>query len=383
MRVPFNRPGISKVELDYIEQAASRRKLSGNGHFTKHCHQWIESRFGARKALLTHSGTAALEMAAILCGVGPGDEVVMPSYTFSSTANAFVLRGATPVFVDIDPLTLNINPEEAAAAITDRTKAIVPVHYAGVACDMRRLGSIAADAGIPLIEDAAQALGSTAGGRPLGSFGSAAALSFHETKNIIAGEGGALLVNDAGWTERAEIVWEKGTNRAAFSRGEIDKYTWVDVGSSFLPSEITAAFLWAQLSRAEAITADRLATWHAYHRAFEPLERSGRIRRPFVPDGSLQNGHIYYLLYPDAATLTSALRHIREAGVDAVRHYVPLHSSPAGRKYGRSHGNLAVTTDLAARLLRLPLWAGIEESDIEHVIAAVWSATAPGEQAGV
>ena len=374
MSVPFNRPGISEVELRYIRDAASRLKLSGNGHFTKQCQQWLKRNFGVRKVLLTHSGTAALEMGAILCDVGPGDEVIVPSFTFSSTANAFVLRGAVPVFVDIDPSTLNMSPASVSDAVTPRTKAIIPVHYAGVACDMSSIMAIAGQAGLRVIEDAAQALGSTYHGRPLGSFGDASAVSFHETKNVISGEGGALLVNDPDWAARAEIVWEKGTNRAAFSRGEVDKYTWVDVGSSFLPSEITAAFLWAQLERAVTINEDRLRRWHAYHLAFAPLEYAGKLTRPSVPEGTTHNAHIYYLLLPTSAQLDAMIPRLREAGVDAVRHYVPLHSSPAGRKYGRAAGALSVTDDVAGRLLRLPLWSGMSDDQADDVINSVMAA---------
>jgi dTDP-4-amino-4,6-dideoxygalactose transaminase len=375
MQVPFNKPGITARELGYIQQAAGRLKLSGNGHFTRLCHEWLESRLGVHKALLTHSGTAALEMAAILSGVGPGDEVIMPSFTFASTANAFVLRGATPVFVDVQQDTLNLDPDAVSEAITPSTKAIVPVHYAGVACDMVRLSAIAEQSNLALIEDAAQALCSSDHGRALGTIGGASALSFHETKNIIAGEGGALLITDPKWAARAEIVWEKGTNRAAFSRGEVDKYTWVDIGSSFLPGEITAAFLWGQLERADAITADRLRCWHVYHAAFAPLEQAGLLRRPVVPAETVHNGHIYFLIYPDAASCDEALAGLRARGVDAVRHYVPLHSAPAGRKFGRTHGSLDVTTDLSARLVRLPLWVGLDDAQIDRVVEAVWQVT--------
>jgi dTDP-4-amino-4,6-dideoxygalactose transaminase len=371
MDVPFNCPRITPVELEYIQQAAARLKLSGNGHFTKQCQQWIETRIGCAKALLTHSGTGALELAALLSNVASGDEVIMPSFTFSSTANAFVLRGATPVFVDVLPSTLNIDPAAVAAAITPRTRVIVPVHYAGVACDMTELSRISTAAKVPMIEDAAQALGSSHRGRPLGSFGVAAALSFHETKNIIAGEGGAVLVNDPAWAERAEILWEKGTNRAAFFRGQIDRYTWCDIGSSFLPSEIIAAFLWGQLERAETITTDRLAIWHRYHTAFAPLEQASLLRRPVVPEGCEHNGHIYYLIYPDAASCDAALDGLRVSGIDAVRHYVPLHSAPAGLKFGRTSGSLDVTTELSMRLLRLPLWVGMSPAQIDQVITSV------------
>jgi dTDP-4-amino-4,6-dideoxygalactose transaminase len=281
---------------------------------------------------------------------------------------------ATPVFVDVDPNTLNLDPDAVSAALTTKTKALVPVHYAGVACDMTRLMAIANQAGIAVLEDAAQAIGSSHHGRPLGSFGGAAALSFHETKNVISGEGGALLVNDPAWAARAEIIWEKGTNRAAFSRGEVDKYTWVDLGSSFLPSEITAAFLWAQLERVDEITKGRLRAWSIYHEAFAPLEQAEKLKRPSVPADTTHNAHIYYLLLPDASRLTALLKHLRATGVDAVRHYVPLHSSPAGRKYGRTAGTLSVTDSIADRLVRLPLWTGITDDHLDHVIRSVSAA---------
>lgn len=371
MRVPFNHPSISDTELGYIRQAAANLHLSGNGEFTKRCHRWLETQVGCTKAVLTHSGTAALEMAALLAGVGPGDEVIMPSFTFSSTANAFVLRGAVPVFVDIRPDTLNIDVEQIRRALTPKTRAIVPVHYAGVGCDMEAIDRLAREHNLVVIEDAAQAILSRHNGRPLGSFGHGSALSFHETKNVISGEGGALLLTDGAWADRAEILWEKGTNRAAFQRGVVDKYTWCDVGSSFLPSEITAAFLWGQLERAEAITADRLRIWHAYHDALAPLEERGLLRRPIVPVTETQNGHIYYLLLPGAEELARALAGLRADGIDAVRHYVPLHSSPAGRRVARTDGGLPVTESVAARLLRLPLWSGMTTDAVAAVIDAV------------
>lgn len=380
MQVPFNRPSISDADLDQIADAARRGKLSGGGHFTRLCQSWLEEHTGAAKALLTHSGTGALEMAALLCEIGPGDEVIMPSFTFSSTANAFVLRGARPVFVDVVPETLNLDVSLIEPALTRRTRAVVPVHYAGVGCDMSAVTRIAKDAGIHIIEDAAQALLATEQGRPLGAFGHAAALSFHETKNVSCGEGGALLLTDPEWADRAEILWEKGTNRAAFHRGLVDKYTWCDTGSSFLPSEITAAVLWAQLGRARDLTAARLAIWNQYHRAFQPLEEGGVLRRPIVPASASHNGHIYYLLMPTAAGLDGMIHAIRAAGVDAVRHYVPLHSSPAGRRFGRTAGSMAVTDDSSARLLRLPLWAGMSDADVSHVIDQVWKAVAPADR---
>lgn len=359
--IPFNKPALVGAEFDYLRQALEAGHLAGNGQFTKRCHSLLQDATGAHKALLTHSCTAALEMSAILADLGPGDEVIMPSFTFVSTANAFVLRGATPVFVDIRADTLNLDERLVEAAITSRTRAIVPVHYAGVSCEMNVLNEIASRHGLLVIEDAAQGMGSTYRGRPLGSLGHLAALSFHETKNVISGEGGALLVNNAAYSDRAEIVWEKGTNRSAFFRGQVDKYTWVDVGSSFLPSELVAAFLCAQLEKMDEINARRRSAWQAYHTAFESLEIRGVARRPVVPDWCGHNAHMYYLLLPDLATRTSFLDALKESGIGAVFHYVPLHSAPAGRRFGRAHGALAVTDSAAERLVRLPLWPGIEE----------------------
>jgi dTDP-4-amino-4,6-dideoxygalactose transaminase len=374
MRVPFNRPSIVEADIACILDAADRRKLSGGGHFTRLCHEWLERRLGVTRALLTHSGTGALEMAALLSDVGPGDEVIMPSFTFSSTANAFVLRGAVPVFADIRPDTLNLDPEAAAAAVTERTRVIVPVHYAGVACDMAALSSLASRHRLLVIEDAAQALLATHRDRPLGSLGHAAALSFHETKNIACGEGGALLLRDAEWAVRAEIAWEKGTNRAAFHRGEVDKYTWCEAGSSFLPSEISAALLWSQLNRADEITAARRSIWQRYHDGLEALEARGLLHRPVVPAEAGANAHIYYLLLPTADRLNKVIAAIRGGGVDAVRHYVPLHSAPAGRRFGRAAGSLAVTDSVAERLVRLPLWSGLPDADVDFVIDTVTAA---------
>jgi len=309
-------------------------------------------------------------MAAILAEVGPGEEVIMPSYTFVSTANAFVLRGATPVFVDIRPDTLNLDERQIDAAITARTRAIVPVHYAGVACAMDAILDIAARHDLLVIEDAAQAIVSTYKGRPLAGLGQLAALSFHETKNVVAGEGGALLINDPKLVERAEIIREKGTNRSQYFRGQVDKYTWVDIGSSFLPGEIVAAFLWAQLEQADVITERRLELWQRYHDAFESLEREGRLRRPVSTDDCGFNGHIYYLLLPDLAERTRFIDHMKQLGVQCVFHYVPLHTSPVGRRVGRASGELPVTLNVSERLVRLPLWPGLEEH-IDRVIAAV------------
>jgi dTDP-4-amino-4,6-dideoxygalactose transaminase len=372
--IPFNKPFLTGRELGYISEAHANGHLAGNGAFSKRCSAWLEDRVGSRKALLTHSCTAALEMAAILSGVGPGDEVIMPSFTFVSTANAFVLRGAAPVFVDIRPDTLNLDETLVEAAITERTRAIVPVHYAGIGCDMDAIMRIAAGHDLLVIEDAAQGLLSEYRERPLGAIGHMAALSFHETKNIISGEGGALLINDERFAERAEIIWEKGTNRAQFFRGQVDKYTWVDLGSSYLPGEITAAFLWAQMEEADAITARRLAIWSRYHEAFAPLEAEGLVRRPVVPADCRQNGHMYYLLLPDLASRTAFIERLKGRGINPVFHYVPLHASPFGRTAGRAVGDLAQTIAASERLIRLPLWLGLEEHQervIDEVIAAV------------
>jgi dTDP-4-amino-4,6-dideoxygalactose transaminase len=358
--VPFNRPYLTGKELDRIQATLVGRHLSGDGAFTIQCHRLLEQLTGSRKALLTHSCTAALEMAAILADIQPGDEVIIPSYTFVSTANAFVLRGASPVFVDIRADTLNIDETRIKEAITPRTRAVVPVHYAGVGCAMPAILEIARRHGLMVIEDAAQGIMATQAGRPLGSIGELGAFSFHETKNIISGEGGALLVNDPALLERAEIIREKGTNRSKFFRGQVDKYTWVHIGSSYLPSELIAAFLLAQLESAEEITAQRLAIWQTYHEAFASLEQSGRLRRPFVPEDCGQNAHMYYLLLRDLEDRTAFIGAMKDRGIHCVFHYVPLHSSPYGRRVGRAAGDLTVTDDVANRLVRLPFWIGLE-----------------------
>jgi len=365
--IPFNKPYMTGKELWNIAQAHAKGHLAGDGSFTKLCNQWIEQRTGSNKALLTHSCTAGLEMAALLADVGPGDEVIMPSYTFVSTANAFVLRGAVPVFVDIRPDTLNLDEKRIEAAITEKTRAIVPVHYAGVGCEMDTIMAIAAKHKLVVIEDAAQALMSSYKGRPLGAIGDLGAISFHETKNIISGEGGALLVNNDRYAERAEIIREKGTNRALFFRGQVDKYTWVDVGSSYLPGEIIAAFLWAQMEDAEVITRRRVAMWNNYHQWFEEAERAGKLRRPIVPAHCTHNAHMYYILLPDLATRTAVIAKLKAAEVHTVFHYIPLHSAPAGRKFARTHGEMMVTDDIADRLLRLPMYAGLEERQAEAI----------------
>jgi dTDP-4-amino-4,6-dideoxygalactose transaminase len=360
VKIPFNRPHMTGRELSYIAQAHQNHKLAGDGPFTEKCSRWLKERTGAARALLTHSCTAALDMAAILAGIGPGDEVIMPSYTFVSTANAFVLRGGVPVFVDIRPDTLNIDERLIVAALTPRTKAVVPVHYAGVGCEMGPIVELARRRGLVVIEDAAQGLMSEHQGRHLGAIGALGALSFHETKNVISGEGGALLVNDPALVERAEIVREKGTNRSKFFRGEVDKYTWVDLGSSYLPGEIIAAFLWAQLEEAEAITARRVALWNRYHERLEPCERAGCIRRPVIPALCRHNAHLYYIVLPSRERRDRLVERLRARGIAALFHYVPLHSSPAGRRYGRAAGAMTHTERAGECVLRLPLWLGMD-----------------------
>jgi dTDP-4-amino-4,6-dideoxygalactose transaminase len=374
--VPFNKPFLTGRELEYIQRAHANGHLAGQGEFARRSGEWMESWFGSPRALLTHSCTAALEMSALLADVGSGDEVIMPSFTFVSTANAFVLRGATPVFVDVRPDTLNLDERLLEEAITPRTKAIVPVHYAGVACEMDEILRIARAHRLLVIEDAAQAVLSTYRGRPVGGLGDLAAVSFHETKNVISGEGGALLVNDPALSQRAEIIREKGTDRSRFFRGEVDKYTWVDVGSSYLPGEIIAAFLYAQLESAVAITDRRLAIWRRYHEAFQDLESLGLVRRPVIPDDREHNAHMYYLLLPDLAARTRLIDQLRAAGIQSVFHYVPLHSSPMGIQVGRSVGNLPVTLATSDRLVRLPLWLGMEEHQ-DRIIDLVWAALVP------
>ena len=374
--IPFNKPHLTGREFDCVKEAVARGQLAGNGEFTKRCQAWLQQRLGAPKVLLTHSCTAALEMCALLLDLEPGDEIIMPSFTFVSTANAFVLRGAKPVFVDIRPDTLNIDETRVEAAVTPRTRAVVVVHYAGVGCDMDPIVAVARRHGLVVIEDAAQALLASYRGRPLGSIGDLAAISFHETKNIQCGEGGALVMNDARWAERAEILWEKGTDRSKFVRRQVDKYTWVDVGSSYLPGEITAAFLWPQLEEADAITAARLALWQSYLEASTEL-RSAGIELPVVPADCAHNAHLFRVLLPRHVPRHDVLATLNERGVNAVFHYVPLHSAPAGRRFGTTSGSLDVTDDCSARLVRLPLWvgmdAGVPATVIGELAAAVSS----------
>jgi dTDP-4-amino-4,6-dideoxygalactose transaminase len=361
MQIPFNKPYMTGRELWYIAQAHTNGHLAGDGMFTKKCHAWLESRTGAQKALLTHSCTAALEMAAILANIQPGDEVIMPSYTFVSTANAFVLRGGVPVFVDIRSDTLNIDEEKIEGAITQRTKVIVPVHYAGVACEMDTIMDIASRHNLIVIEDAAQGIMSTYKGKPLGSIGHLGAYSFHETKNVTSGEGGALLINDERFALRAEIVREKGTNRSLFFRGQVDKYSWVDIGSSYLPADVIAAFLWAQMEEADQITAKRLRIWSFYHEALANLEQAGKLSRPIVPTECKHNAHMYYAVLPNLEARTRVIKQLGEANIHTVFHYVPLHDAPFGKTHGRVHQNLATTVRVSECLIRLPLWLGVED----------------------
>jgi dTDP-4-amino-4,6-dideoxygalactose transaminase len=367
--IPFNKPYMTGRELHFISQAHANGHLSGDGPFTKRCHRWLEQSIGCRRALLTHSCTSALEISALLLELEPGDEVIMPSFTFVSTANAFVLRGAVPVFVDIRADTLNIDESLIEAAITPRTRAICVVHYAGVGCEMDTVMEIASRYGLKVVEDAAQGIMSTYKGRALGSIGEFGALSFHETKNVISGEGGALLINEASYSERAEIIREKGTNRSKFFRGQVDKYTWIDVGSSYLPSEVIAAFLAAQLDDAEAITQRRLALWDSYHAWAEPLEQQGHLRRPIIPEQCVHNAHMYYVLLPSLEHRQAFISSLREQGVAAVFHYVPLHSTPAGQAMGRAHGELPITDHTSDCLVRLPLWLGLEDHQEQVFVA--------------
>lgn len=371
-RIKFNRPWMSGRELDYIRQAAERHHLSGNGHFTRKCHSILEERIGINKAFLTHSGTAALEMAALIADIQPGDEVIMPSYTFVTTASAFVLRGAIPVFVDIRNDNLNLDEKLIEQAITPKTKAIVVVHYAGFCCEMKSIMEIAKKHNLLVIEDAAHALGSEYHGKQAGSFGHLSALSFHETKNVISGEGGALLVNDESLVARAYMVWEKGTDRTAFYEGLVDKYTWQVLGSSFPASDIIAAFLLAQLESIDEITQRRRAIFQTYHNAFEDLEEQKLLRRPILDDeDNWHNGHMYFLILNSQAERQQLISFLGERNISAVFHYVPLHSSPAGQKFGRAHGDLVNTDSLSSRLIRLPLFMSLNESNIERTIDGV------------
>ena len=369
--INFNVPPYTGKELDYVRQAVEAQKICGDGQFTKKCSKWLEERFSAQKVLLTTSGTTALDMAALLCDIKPGEEVILPSFTFSSTATAFVLAGAKLVFVDIRPDTMNIDETKIEAAITEKTRVIVPVHYAGVACEMDTIMDIARKYNLKVVEDAAQGVMSTYKGRPLGTIGDFGCFSFHETKNYSMGEGGALIINDPIYNERAEIMREKGTNRSRFLRGQVDKYTWVDFGDSYLPSDMNAAYLWAQLEEADRINNDRLSTWNTYYEAFRPLAQAGLVELPVVPGDCVHNAHMFYLKCKDLEERTAFISHLKENGVQAVFHYVPLHSAPAGRKFGRFQGEDVYTTRESDRLVRLPLYYGIAKEELEAVIRTV------------
>jgi dTDP-4-amino-4,6-dideoxygalactose transaminase len=366
--IPFNRPFLVGTELGYVREAAEQGGLESGGPFTARCETWLAHTTGAERALLSHSGTGALEAAMMLADLGPGDEAVMPSFAYPTMATAVVRQGATPVFVDIDPRTLNLDPAEVKKAVGPQTKAIVAVHYGGVGCEMDELLEIAVAAGLVVIEDAAHCLLASYRDRPLGTLGDLGTFSFHHTKNVSSGEGGALLVNNPGLLERAEVVWEKGTDRKRFERGEVDRYTWVDVGSSFAASELTAAFLWGQLEAAAEITRRRLEIWDRYHEAFAGLEAEGLVRRPLAPDGHTHNGHLYYLILPTTPARDAFIAAMRAEGIATSFHFVPLHSSPAGRRYGRSIGDLAQTEQLSRRLVRLPLWTGLDRDSVARVI---------------
>ena len=370
--IPFNKPFIIGDELQNISRAVREYShLSGDGVFTRQCQKWIEERLVCRKALLTHSCTAALEMAAILCNIQPGDEVVMPSFTFVSTANAFVLRGGTPVFIDIRPDTLNMDEDKIERAVTKRTKAVVPVHYAGIPCSMDKIDAIAKHYNLFVIEDAAQALLSTYRGKALGSIGDLGALSFHETKNVISGEGGALLINREEFFERANIIREKGTNRDAFFRGEIDKYTWVDIGSSYMPGDMVAAFLIAQLNSADDIVKKRRNLFRRYYGLLEPFVGRTGIRLPLSNSDDSCNSHIFYIITNSAVERRDLLEYLKRRDITAVFHYIPLHSSPAGKRYGRASGKLFHTDDLSGRLIRLPLYYEMKDKDVERVVNTI------------
>jgi dTDP-4-amino-4,6-dideoxygalactose transaminase len=381
--LPFNRPAVTGREWVYIREAMSGGKLSGDGPFTKRCTEWLERNARSRKALLTPSCTHALELSALLADIRPGDEVILPSFTFVSTANAFALRGARLVFVDIRPDTMNLDEKLIERAITSRTRAIVPVHYAGVACEMDAIMDLAEKYGLWVVEDAAQGVMSTYKGRALGSIGHMGAYSFHETKNYTCGEGGAILLNDERFVARSEIVREKGTNRSRFFRGEVDKYTWVDIGSSYLPSELSAAYLYAQLEHASVIYRDRMANWNRYAAGLRPLEQAGRIELPAVPLHCRHNAHIFYVKTKDLEERTKLQLYLKERGITASFHYVPLHGTDAGRKYGTFHGEDRYTTRESDRLLRLPLFYGLTEEEVSRVVEGIYSFYAVHELPGV
>ena len=365
--IHFNVPPCTGDEIKYIGEAIKAKKISGDGMFTKKCNFWFEEHFRADKVLLTTSGTSALDMAMLLCELKPGDEVILPSYTFSSTATAAVLAGAKLVFVDIRPDTMNIDETKIEAAITKRTKAIIAVHYAGVACEMDTIMDIAHRHGLMVVEDAAQGVTSKYKGKYLGTIGDFGCYSFHETKNLSMGEGGAIVINNHAFAERAEILREKGTNRSKFFRGQVDKYTWVDFGDSYLPSELNAAYLWAQLQHAEEIEADRMKNWCLYYKRLAPLAEAGKLELPVVPNGCEHNAHMFYIKCDDLQERTALIRYLKDRDISSVFHYIPLHSAPAGLKYGRFNGEDIYTTCESERLTRLPMYYGLKEADVEYI----------------
>ena len=366
--IHFNVPPFVGKEFEYMHEAVNNHKICGDGPFTKRCDEWMEKRFGALKVLLTTSGSTALDMAALLCGIKPGDEVILPSFTFSSTANSFVLAGAKLVFVDIRPDTMNIDETKIEAAITEKTKVICPVHYAGVACEMDNIMDIAQRYNLMVVEDAAQGVMSTYKGKALGTIGDFGCFSFHETKNYSAGEGGAILINNPAYIEKAEILREKGTNRAQFFRGQVDKYTWVDFGDSYLQSDLNAAYLWAQLEKADEINQNRIETWNTYYDAFIPLQNKGIVQLPTIPDGCVHNAHMFYLKVKNLDTRQAYIKYMKENDILCVFHYVPLHSAPAGLKFGRFAGEDEHTSSESDRLVRLPMYYNIDKDDLSKVI---------------
>ena len=365
--INFNVPPYEEKAVDYIRECVENQKICGDGPYTHKCNEWIERRTKTAKCLLTTSCTHATEMAALLAGVGPGDEIIMPSYTFVSTADAFVLRGAVPVFVDIRPDTMNMDENLIEAAITDKTKAIVPVHYAGVACEMNKIMELADKYGLMVIEDAAQGIMASYQGKALGTFGDYGCFSFHETKNYSMGEGGALLIRDEKNVEDAEIIREKGTNRSKFYRGQIDKYTWVNFGSSYLPSDMNAAYLYAQLEKADEINEARLSCWNRYYENLKPLEEAGKVKLPVVPKGCVHNAHMFYIKAADLEERTALIQYLKENGILSVFHYIPLHTAPAGRKFGRFHGEDRYTTRESERLARLPMYYGLTLDQVDYI----------------
>ena len=369
--INFNVPPYVGKEIEYIKDVISKRKICGDGEYTKKCNKWMEEKFHADKVLLTTSGTSALDLSMLLCDLKPGDEVILPSYTFSSTANAFAIYGAKLVFVDIRPDTMNIDETKIEAAITDKTRAIIVVHYAGVACEMDTIMNIAKRHNLLVVEDAAQGVMSKYKGKYLGTIGDMGCYSFHETKNYSMGEGGAIIINNPEYIERAEILREKGTNRSKFYRGQVDKYTWVDIGDSFLPSELNAAYLWGQLEMAEEINDNRLNVWNRFYNAFKPLEEAGRVELPFIPTDCVHNAHMFYLKCKDLNERTTFISFMKEKGVQCVFHYIPLHSAPAGLKYGRFVGEDKYTTKESERLVRLPMYYGMTEEEQKAVIDSV------------